>query len=103
MGHDISAFLESEMIRVTGTGEATSEIAYLRRSAFNSLAREIYIALQCQRFDAGISGSGESQVFTQDELKAALERLPKLVSLANEHEFLETCISTGEAVRIAFC
>jgi hypothetical protein len=81
MGHDISAYKHKDDTH-------DQEIAYLRRSAFNDLAREIYKALGAEEADAGCSGCGLTTWFSKSELEAALARLPKTDELMPELLFL---------------
>ncbi len=62
MGHDISAYTAPH-----------SEICSLRRTAFNPLNHVIYEVLDCKdQHYGGVSGYGESQEFTCDQIKEAI-------------------------------
>ena len=96
MGHDISGYLRAD-------SEHNNEIAYLRRGAFNPLNGTIYEALQCQEQNCGCSGCGDEREFTQEQLTAALARVPDGEDYEPEREFLRKCIAVNGSVRIAFC
>ncbi len=51
--------------------EGEVQAAYLRRAAWNPLARVIYIALECTDLDAGCSGTGESRMFNREQIASA--------------------------------
>lgn len=95
MGHDISGYLKADT-------EHGSEVAYLRRAAWDDLARTIYTALECAEHDCGCSGCGTERVFSPAELTAALERVPDGEDTEREREFLRKCIAEGGDIRIAF-
>lgn len=88
MGHDICGFASDDV-------EQATEIAYLRRSAFNPLARSIYSALDAQKYDCGCSGCGDVVHFTTDQLHTALTRLPDDEVYEQERKFLQDCIEKG--------
>ena len=93
MGHDIFGYKKSD---------PKKEIAYLRRGAGSSHAREIYKALHAQDCDGGCSGIGIEKEYTQNELQTALGSVLLNEELEPEHSFLKACIRTGEPVRIFF-
>ena len=88
MGHDISAFNKAE--------EPNEEIAYLRRSAFNSLNGAIYTALKAEDQNCGCSGCGNDPIhFSEAQLKEAKSRLPSGDDYEQEREFLDNCLTNG--------
>lgn len=65
MGHDITAIKE----------KSREEIAYLRIGAFNyKTSNLVYSCLGVEELNGGWSGTGETKVFTPDELKKALHK-----------------------------
>ena len=52
-----------------------TEAAYLRRAAWNPLNQIIYMALDREQFNAGVSGCGASGRFNRQQLEAALRWL----------------------------
>lgn len=60
MGHDIYA---------------RKEVAYLRRNAGDNLNRVIYQALGVEKFYNGVSGSGDTRIFSRKELSDARDYL----------------------------
>jgi hypothetical protein len=95
MGHDISGYLRS-------TQGASDEIAYLRRGAGNPLNIAIYDALQCHEQRGEFSGCGGAREFTEDQLTAALSRVPAGDEYEPERRFLRDCIAANGLVRIEF-
>lgn len=90
MGHDITAF----------SNVTKEEVAYLRYSAGNNEAREIYIALNCRHCDGGISGYGEILQFSEEQLNKALKRFPNTIfqdegkeKPDKERTFLVNCLN----------
>lgn len=83
MGHDILGYK---------TTDKESEIAYLRRGAFNPLKNEIYKALECEDCNGGVSGIGIEKQFNKDELLKALEYIGDNQDLDLERCFLEDCL-----------
>jgi hypothetical protein len=100
MGHDVIGFKQAP----TEENEKTNNrIASLRRGAFNELAREIYLALECVDMDCGVSGCGGYLEFSHDQLKAAHDRLAE--HLQPERDFLAALIDytkDGKPCFIAF-
>lgn len=90
MGHDICGFKNHDKKH---EGE---EIAYLRRGAGNSLARDIYVALDATEHDCGCSGCGAVVNFTETQLREALEKIPNDEDHEPERQFLTNCIEKGE-------
>ena len=86
MGHDVYGFKDKKR---------SVEIAYLRRSAFDERARDIYRVLGAEKYDAGVSGDGSSAWFTRGQLQDALPRLPVGDTHAREREFIERLIANG--------
>ena len=74
MGHDISGFKSVKDV-TEGDGHSyksgVEEIAYLRFSAFDHQARDIYNALGASEYDGGCSGDGSTVFFTKAQLKNA--------------------------------
>lgn len=96
MGHDVSGYLKAD-------AGHNNEVAYLRRAAWDGLARTIYAALQCPELDCGCSGCGHERAFSRAELEAALARVPAGEDTEREREFLRKCLDAGpDGVRIAF-
>lgn len=97
MGHDISGYLKADR-------EHKNEVAYLRRAAWDDLARTLYNALDCEELDCGCSGCGTERIFIRSELENALTRIPGGDDTEREREFLRRCIEAGaeDGVRIAF-
>jgi len=65
MGHDITAKV------------GNTEIAYLRRGAFNPLNKVIYLSLGTLEAYGGVSGIGMTINITQDQIDAAIEILTR--------------------------
>ena len=85
MGHDIYAYGRDE------------KAAYLRRGAFSEPRDTLYKLLGAQEHDAGVSGDGGAESYSQEALEEALETAkiqhqdePDLI------EFLEDCVKAGE-------
>jgi hypothetical protein len=96
MGHDVSGYLKAD-------AEHDNEVAYLRRAAWDGLARTIYAALQSPEMDCGCSGCGHEKQFSHAEIEAALARVPEGKDTEREREFLRKCLAAGAGgVRIAF-
>lgn len=85
MGHDISGYK---------TTDKETEIAYLRRGAFNPLNSKIYIALECEECSGGVSGIGVEKEFNKDELLKALECIGDNEELDPERDFLNDCLKS---------
>lgn len=80
-----------------------SELAYLRRGAFNEAGREICKALNATEFDCWCSGCGGSKFFSKEELSEAINRLPDIDNLEPERAFLRDCIKGNKnGVWVAF-
>ena len=91
MGHDICGFNKADE-------ETRSEIAYLRRNAFNPLKNAIYNALGAEEQNCGCSGCGGDPIhFTEDQLKEAMAKLPEGENYQPERDFLAGCLSNGAA------
>lgn len=90
MGHDICGFKNTDS---KCEGE---EIAYLRRSAGNELARDIYKALGATSHDCGCSGCGGIANFTEAQLRDALGKIPDDEDHEPERKFLRDCIEKGD-------
>lgn len=88
MGHDISGYT---------TKDRDKEIAYLRRSAGNELAREIYKALKAEEYDCGCSGCGDSAFFSVDRLRTAAAFIADKEGLGPEMKFLADCIANADS------
>jgi hypothetical protein len=73
------------------------EGAYLRRGAYNPLAREIYAALNCHELDGGVSGTAGERAFSRDEFERALAylrgRKGEGLEIEDEITFVEACLS----------
>ncbi len=96
MGHDITAYRRADK-------ELETEVAYLRRGAFNPLNRVIYEALNCQEANGGCSGYGVVLEFSRNQLMHALVQVKGGEEVGPEREFLRKCIGAGEdGVRILF-
>lgn len=94
MGHDICGFANDNAPH-DDDGAVRDEIAYLRRSAGNPLARSIYEALGAQEHDCGCSGCGGEVHFTEAQLRDALAKLPDGDDYEPERTFLGDCIEKG--------
>jgi hypothetical protein len=95
MGHDISGYKRG----------GDKEIAYLRRSAFNDQARDIYRYLSAEHFDAGVSGCGERVVFDAERIAYALAQVPPEETHDDERAFLSKLLdaaATDGGAEIAF-
>jgi hypothetical protein len=87
MGHDVCGFKNKD---------GSDEIAYLRRGAFNEQARDIYIALDAQQYDAGCSGDGSLVPFDKSKIREALEKISKEESHEGERDFLNDLLTKGD-------
>ncbi|MFC2948136.1 hypothetical protein [Virgibacillus sediminis] len=67
LGHDISGF-----------NKAGEEVAYARFSMGNYNATILYNLLDANRYNAGVSGSGQSSTFSLDQMERALDSYRKL-------------------------
>ena len=88
MGHDIFGFK---------TKRSRTQVAYLRRSAWNSLGRKIYEALEAEKFDGGCSGIGDKETFTKAQLLEALDYLRDDEDLEPERDFINDCLANLNA------
>lgn len=86
MGHDIYGFKNH------GKPDET-EVAYLRRSAFNSKCFEIYNALDAQDCNGFSSGNGDGRLFSEEKLKRALAYLKDEEDLEPERKFIADCLA----------
>ncbi|MFJ5715980.1 hypothetical protein [Neobacillus sp. NPDC093127] len=80
MGHDIS-----------GYNKAGEEIAYARFSMGNYNAAILYNLLDANKYDAGVSGSGDSSTFSIQQIEKALsasKRFYKNGDSLSESDFL---------------
>lgn len=93
MGHDIFGCLPEDR---------DEEIAYLRRSAGNPFAQQIYRALHAEAHDGGVSGDGGDETYTPQQLREALARLPDREEVAPERRFLEDCLAYDTDIVIEF-
>lgn len=105
MGHDIS-----------GYNKTGKEIAYARFSMWNGNAGILYDLLDCKEYNAGVSGSGESSIFTIEEIKKALNDYKQRFNtdIANDESdydqkqilnFILNCLDTAqkeERVKVSF-
>jgi hypothetical protein len=96
MGHDISGYKQDD-------SSQENEIAYLRRAAWNPLARVIYEALNAEEHDCGCSGCGSQQAFSQKQLISALSKIPEGEETEPERKFLSDCIAAGGEIDVHFC
>jgi hypothetical protein len=64
-------------------------VAFLVRYSFHQEPRQIYFALDAERFD--------SMYLTQDELKIALAKIPENQIYEEDREFLKSCIEYGDS------
>lgn len=87
MGHDIYAY-KSKQAELNDE----EEVAYLRRGAFNELHDVIYDVLECHRYNAGVSGNGDGQYFTQKEIIKAIKKLTICEDHEPERNFLCDCL-----------
>jgi Fe-S oxidoreductase len=89
MSHEIEAYVYR--------GDTLFPIFEMRRAGLdNPLRHVIYRLLGAEEFDAGCSGVGNGRWFTQEEIKAAIARLPaeqeaEQDDLERERLFLERC------------
>ena len=67
MGHDIS-----------GYNKAGEQIAYARFSMANYNATILYSLLDANKYDAGVSGSGDSSTFSTQQIEKALNAFNQL-------------------------
>ena len=82
MGHDISAYKKG-----TANDENANEIAYLRIGAWNRhKANLFYAALNAEKCDGGVSGTGESRDYNLNEIGIAAKKA-KYLSGEEEKEF----------------
>lgn len=95
MGHDISGFRQDD-------SSQDEEIAYLRRAAWNPLARVIYEALDAKDHDCGCSGCGTEKSFSSEQLIAALSKIPEGEETEPERKFLSDCIASGGQITVLF-
>jgi hypothetical protein len=103
MGHDIS-----------GINKAGEEIAYARFSMGNYNSTILYRLLDADDYFAGVSGTGESTIFSIRQIERALDAYNqtygKVVSrsvwdLKQIHEFIQNCLTTAQkegTVRVFF-
>ena len=97
MGHDIHASVYADALETERfIFQKEEKVAYLRRGASTSLAREIYAALNCRELDGGVSGAGE-RAFSRDEFEQAVSYLRKRkgegLDVDLEIAFVETCLN----------
>jgi hypothetical protein len=99
MGHDISGF-----------NKAREEIAYARFSMGNSNAVLLYDLLDADQFYAGVSGSGESSIFSVEQFEKALSSYKKLFNTGDSlsesdfgswdqkqiQNFIQNCLATAQ-------
>ncbi|KUP09753.1 hypothetical protein Q73_01455 [Bacillus coahuilensis m2-6] len=98
MGHDIS-----------GYNRAGDSIAYARFSMGNHNSYILYDVLDCMKFHAGVSGSGEITVFNREQLERAsnvfqdkyLQFIPpnltceaSLWDIKQMTDFIQNCLET---------
>ena len=98
MGHDIYASVYTDGLETERfIFQKEEKVAYLRRGAYNPLAREIYAALNCRELDGGVSGAPGERAFSRDEFEQALVYLRKRkgdgLEVDPEIAFIETCLS----------
>jgi hypothetical protein len=98
VGHDIYASVYTDGLETERfIFQKEQEVAYLRRGAYNPLAREIYAALNCQELDGGLSGAPGERTFARDELERALAylrgRKGEGLDVAPEIAFIQACLS----------
>lgn len=102
MGHDIFGWTKEP----TEENEATNkEIAYLRFSAWNNQAREIYKALGVEECDCGCSGCGYSREFGVEHISVALGYAKERTEMNREREFLDALLEhtmTGKTCWVTF-
>lgn len=103
MSHEVVAYRRNvptaELADEMGTPRV---VASLIRGAFSPYKAVIYTAMDCMQMNAGVSGSGECDVFNQEQLRAALDSLPPDSGLGPERAFLQACIDYGDDVFICF-
>ncbi|MCG7851275.1 MAG: hypothetical protein MIO92_02015 [Methanosarcinaceae archaeon] len=97
MGHDVIAYKNADKGH-------ENEVAYLRRASWDNLSHTIYKALQSRELAGERSGCSAEKLFSRDNLKDALTRVPDREDTEREREFLRKCINAGkDGVRIVFC
>ena len=84
MGHDITGYSDAA---------CDHEVAYLRRGAFNEIARAIYIALGATEHDCGCSGCGTVAYFSRTALEGALQKLPIGEEYEPERKFINDMLA----------
>lgn len=69
MGHDISAYVK------TKDDNNETEVSYFRIGAFNTQRQRLFYGTlpRAQDANAGVSGNGDSIVFTRDEIQKAID------------------------------
>jgi len=76
MGHDISAF----KVKLPDSSTEREEVAYIRFAMWNTVGIYLfYESLEAQKYNAGCSGSGESETYTLEQIKAAKAKLNYIV------------------------
>lgn len=81
MGHDIWAYKI-----------ANNKVAAYRRNAFTPNNSLIYKALNCMDLYAGVSGNGESRVFSDNQIEKAIEFIGDNEKERDTIEFLKECL-----------
>ncbi len=106
MGHDIS-----------GYNKAGEQIAYARFSMANYNATILYSLFDSNKYDAGVSGSGDISTFSTQQIEKALNSFNLLYdnsdSLSESDwdqeqilNFILNCLATAQkegSVRVLFC
>lgn len=69
MGHDISAYVK------TKDDNNETEVSYFRIGAFNTQRQRLFYGTlpRAQDANAGVSGNGDSIIFTRDEIQKAID------------------------------
>ncbi|MBM4764821.1 hypothetical protein [Bacillus sp. B15-48] len=106
MGHDIS-----------GCNNAGKEVAYARFSMGNYNAIILYSLLDAEKYYAGVSGTGESSIFTFQQMEEALNACNQLFDSSvpqkemnwdqkQIQDFILNCLETAQkegSVKVFFC
>lgn len=100
MSHEIHAYSAKD------NDEFPTEIAYFKRTAFDSLNKTIYQLLDCEDLYHNHSGINEDRVFSRKEIMNALGQLSSWnndLKFYKEKIFLESCLEHSDGdVRILF-
>lgn len=94
MGHDISAFKNPPDWDSENPFDA--EVAYLRRSAFCADRHVIYEVLDAPSHNGGVSGMGETALFTVEDLETAIRKAREESAEEDIIQFLEKSLAAAK-------